>query len=159
MVEARAPDHPLLARLVPDAGPMPAVVAVTLLTPGDMPVMLSADLAVERRGGAAGRRRHGAAREALAVDVASGHLVGGGPDALLPAWSAAQLLLARTARAVPDRRAMGWDVLLTRRGPVVADAWDPWRGGTAARVRHLVEEALDDRGRGQDPLGEPLDPA
>jgi hypothetical protein len=54
---------------------------------------------------------------------------------------------------------MGWDVLLTRRGPVVADAWDPWRGGTAARVRHLVEEALDDRGRGQDPLGEPLDPA
>jgi len=158
MVEARAADHPLLARLVPDAGPMPAVVAVTLLAPGDVPVLLSADVAVESPGDADGRRRHGAARRLLAVDAASGRLVGGAPDAILPGWGAVQLLVARAARAVPDHRAMAWDVLLTCRGPVVADAWSPWRGAAAARARHLVEAALDDRDRGRDPLGEPLDP-
>jgi hypothetical protein len=157
MVEARAPDHPLMALLLPGAGPMPALVAVTLLTPGDMPVLLSADVAVEPAGGPAGRRRHGAAREVLAVDAASGHLVGGAPDAVLPGWGAAQALVARAARAAPEHRAMGWDVLLTCRGPVIADAWSPWRGAAAARARRLVEEALDDRDRGQDPLGEPLD--
>ena len=62
-----------------DVGPLPAVVALTLLGPGDMPVLLAADLAVEPHGGPVGRRRHGEARELLAVDVASGRLVGAGP--------------------------------------------------------------------------------
>jgi hypothetical protein len=158
MVEARAADHPLLARLLPDVGAMPALVAVTLLGPGELPVLLSADLAVEPLDGPRGGRRHGAARELLSVDPASGRLVGGGPDALLPGWTAAQNLVARAARALPDHRAMGWDVLLTCRGPFLADAWSPWRGDPASRFRHLIREALEDQGRGQDPLGEPLDP-
>jgi hypothetical protein len=137
---------------------MPALAAVTLLGPGDLPVLLSADLAVEPRDGPPGRRRHGPARELLSVDLASGRLAGGGPEALLPGWTAAQTLVARAARAVPDHRAMGWDVLLTCRGPVIADAWSPWRGDPASRFRRLIREAQEDEDRGQDPLGEPLDP-
>jgi hypothetical protein len=157
IVEARAADHPLLARLLPYVGPMPAVVAVTLLGPGDLPVLLSADLAVEPPGGPRGPHRHGPARELLRVDPASGRLVGGGPEAVLPGWTAAQALVARAARALPDHRAMGWDVLLTCRGPAIADAWSPWRGDPASRFRNLVREALEDQDRGEDPLGEPLD--
>ena len=157
MVEARAPDHPMLACVL-DVGPMPAVVAVTLLGPGELPVLLSADLAVEPHGGPVGRRRHGPARELLAVDVASGRMVGGGPDAVLPAWGAAQALIARAARAAPDHRAMGWDVLLTARGPMLAAAWSPWWGPAGVRARRVVEWALRDRTLGQPPLGEPLDP-
>ncbi len=157
IVEARAPDHPMLACIL-DVGPLPAVVAVTLLGPGELPVLLSADLAVEPHGGPAGRRRHGAARELLAVDVASGRLSGAGPDAVLPAWGATQALIARAARAVPDQRAMGWDVLLTCRGPMLAAVWSPWWGSAGVRARRIAEWALQDRNLGEPPLGEPLDP-
>ena len=51
--------------------------------------------------------------------------------------------VARAARAVPDHRAMAWDVLLTCRGPVLADAWSPWRGAAAARrLRRAADQAL-----------------
>jgi len=157
IVEACAPDHPMLSCML-DVGPLPAVVALTLLGPGDMPVLLAADLAVEPHGGPVGRRRHGEARELLAVDVASGRLVGAGPEAVLPSWGAAQALIARAARAVPDQRAMGWDVLLTARGPMLASVWSPWWGPAGSRARRIVEWALQDRSMGQAPLGEPLDP-
>ena len=147
----------MLSRLL-DVGPLPAVVALTLLGPGDLPLLLAVDLAVEPHGGPAGPRRHGEARELLSVDVASGRLVGAAPDAVLPSWGAAQALIARAARAAPDQRAMGWDVLLTARGPMLASAWSPWSGAAGARARRIVEWALQDRRGGQAPLGEPLDP-
>ena len=66
--------------------------------------------------------------------------------------------MARAARAVPDHRAMGWDVLMTGRGPMLAAAWDPLSGAAGLRARRIVEWALRDRTLGQPPLGEPLDP-
>ena len=53
---------------------------------------------------------------------------------------------------------MGWDVLLTARGPMLASVWSPWWGPAGARARRIVEWALQDRSMGQAPLGEPLDP-
>jgi hypothetical protein len=94
----------------------------------------------------------------LTIDVASGRLVGAGPEAVLPGWGAAQALIARAARAVPDQRAMGWDVLLTARGPMLASVWSPWSGAAGVRARRIVEWALQEDIREQGPLGEPLDP-
>ena len=80
------------------------------------------------------------------------------PTPILPAWGAAQALVARAARAAPDHRAMGWDVLLTGRGPMLAAAWEPVVGRGRPPGAPVVEWALRDRTLGQPPLGEPLDP-
>ena len=91
---------------------------------------------------------------AVAVDVPTGVLcdalpsgVGAPPgagDRALPDWDAACALVLRASRALMPQRAIGWDVALTPRGPLLLDADSSFgrAGGGLEEGLAAVERAL-----------------
>ena len=154
VVQERLSNHPDIDRLCP-VETLQTARLTTLAPPRGEMRIVHAHLQLAPRGGnvdSLGDSERGTV--AVGVDVPTGVLCGGLPadvgaprgagDRALPDWDAACALVLRASRALMPQRAIGWDVALTPRGPLLlgADSRFGSAGGGLEEGLAAIERAL-----------------